>query len=111
MRVKLTKISPSKNPVCQPGDWDNYKLGQLNSDRSLPVDYELIGTLVSPPVVGQIVRIRRTDRNGVKVLGDYQSTEVVELTEDGFRTLNSVYRLVVLPSELSPCSGNEEKGI
>lgn len=98
VKVKLTKVSASKSPFCQPGNWDTYKLGELNSGVSLPVDYEIIGTIENPPVVGQSVRVRRTNRNGVITPGDYESTEVVELTDDGFKTLNSVYRMVVLRS-------------
>lgn len=98
VKVKLTKVSTSENPVCQPGNWDVYKLGELNSGVSLPVDYEIIGTMEAPPMIGQRVRVRRTNRNGLEGPGEYESTQVVELTEEGFKTLNSVYRMVVLPS-------------
>lgn len=97
-KVKLNKVSASENPVCLPGHWNTYQAGELNSGVSLPVDYEIIGTIERPPMVGQSVRVRRTNRNGVEVLGEFESTEVVELTADGFKTLNSVYRMVVLPS-------------
>lgn len=98
VKVKLTKVSASRNPFCQPGNWGTYKLGDMNRGVSLPVDYEIIGTIEKPPTVGQSVRVRRAKRNGVEMPGDYESTEVVELTDDGFTTLNSVYRMVVLRS-------------
>lgn len=100
--VKLTKLSASQKPICPPGNWETYKLGKLNSGHSLPVDYEIIGILQAPPVVGQCVRVLRLDRNGVNRLGKFTSTEVVELTKEGFRTLNSVYKVVVLPNGQSP---------
>lgn len=98
--VKLTKISALQNPVFPPGNWETYTIGRGNHGRSLPVDYEVTGILQASPAVGQCVRVLRISRNGVKRLGAFTSSEVVELTSDGFKTINSVYRLVDLSARI-----------
>jgi len=93
MLVKLTKLRANPETIVLPGNWNDYRCGQLTNNTSLPVDYLLVGELIEPPVVGSEVVILRFIRNGIEDLGIFRSTAVVALTADGFATLNSVYRL------------------
>jgi hypothetical protein len=90
--VELTKLRASPQPCSQPGCWNEYRLGEGSNHGSLPVDYVLCGVLVSPPRVGERVRVMRVTRNGIAVPGLFESTVVVDTTDEGFTTLNSVYR-------------------
>lgn len=98
--VRLTKIGCPAKPQLPPGRWDTYEPGEINQDVSLPVDYVLVGYLLTPVLTGECVRVLRVERNGVSVLGAYQSTPVIALTPDGFATTNSTYRLEYLPPPL-----------
>jgi pyridoxal/pyridoxine/pyridoxamine kinase len=91
--VQLTKLRASPTAVCPAGNWDEYRLGAADNSTSLPVDYVLVGYLLTPPQVGHVVRIIRVSRNGVPVLGVFVSTVVQQLIAEGFVTENSVYRL------------------
>jgi hypothetical protein len=95
--VRLTKLRASDSPQCAAGIWGEYQLGGINQHVSLPVDYTLTGYLLGPVVVGQNAVILRVTRNDVPVLGQFVSTKVVALTDTGFITTNSVYRLEFLP--------------
>jgi hypothetical protein len=97
--VRLTKLRPSQNPVEPPGNWGEYQLGQPTNSTSLPVDYTLTGVLLVPPRLGGKVKVLRTARNGIEVPGVFESTEVVEIGEHGFTTLNSVYLLKTITKE------------
>ncbi len=94
--VELTKIAATPGALAQPGSWDTYLQGEENA-ASLPIDYTLVGLLIQPPTIGRCVEVLRLERNGVVSLGVFATTEVRYLTADGFATLNSVYRLRVLP--------------
>ena len=96
MFVKLTKVKATENPLSPPGRWDEYEPGSPANITSLPVDYVMVGILLTPITIGKSVRLLRFERNGVPVLGTFQSTPVARLTDDGFATANSVYRLEVL---------------
>jgi hypothetical protein len=97
--VRLTKLRASQNPVEPPGNWGEYQLGQPTNSTSLPVDYTLTGVLLVPPRIGGKVKVLRTARNGIEVPGVFESTEVVEIGEHGFTTLNSVYSLTTISQE------------
>jgi hypothetical protein len=97
--VELTKLRVSPEPVAPPGSWNDYPLGELIDTASLPVDYVLRGILLEGPIVGGSVKILRLVRNGIQEVGLYRSTEVVALTEDGFRTRNSIYRMRPITAE------------
>src|SRR3569833_3718078 len=96
MFVKLTKVKATENPLSPPGRWDEYKPGASANTTSLPADYVMVGIFLTPITVGKSVRMLRIERNGVPVLGTFQSTPVARLTDDGFATANSVYRVEVL---------------
>jgi len=96
MFIKLTKVKAAERPVSAAGRWDEYQLGSPDNTSSLPVDYTMVGILLTGIMIGESVRLLRVARNGVPVLGEFQSTAVVRLTADGFATANSVYRIEVL---------------
>lgn len=91
--VKLTKLREADNPASRAANWNTYVPGAPGKGASLPVDYEIVGILMEPPVVGGNVEILRLERNGVRALGVFCSTRVVAVREHGFTTLNSEYRL------------------
>ena len=91
--VKLTKVREAAVPKVRAGDWNTYVPGACDNLASLPVDYVIVGILMEPPVIGGSVEILRLERNGVPVLGVFRSTLVVSVSDEGFTTKNSVYRL------------------
>src|SRR5690348_10891585 len=96
MFIRLTKVRTSENPLSPPGRWDEYQPGSAANTTSLPADYTMVGLLLTRITIGESVRLLRVQRNGVTVLGAFQSTPVVRLTDDGFATADSVYRIDVL---------------
>ena len=108
MFIKLTKWKAAENPLSPPGRWGEYKPGSIANITSLPVDYTMVGMLLTGITIGECVRLLRLNRNGVAALGVFQSTPVMRLTGDGFVTANSVYRMEYLepkhaPVESRPC--------
>lgn len=104
--VKITKLREADRPLVRAGNWNTYVLGAADNAGSLPIDYEMIGVLLERPVVGGRVRLLRVQRNGVEVLGMFESTQVVSIRGCEFATRNSVYRLENCErssSDLTPC--------
>ena len=93
--VELIKLRPCENPGFLPGNWENYQAGQdhRGDSVSLPVDYAVVGLLFEKITVGKPVRLFRLLRNGVFVLGEFQSSNVTAVTKGGITTLNSIYRV------------------
>lgn len=89
--VSIVKRSESANPIFRAANWETFTPGIYNPTASLPVDYEILGFLVEDIRVGKPVVLLRVARNGERVLGYYQSTTVLELREDAYVTMNSVY--------------------
>jgi len=96
MFIKLTKVKATEAPLSPPGRWGEYMPGSPANTTSLPVDYTMVGMLLTGITIGESVRLLLVARNGVPVLGEFKSTPVVRLTDDGFSTANSVYRIEVL---------------
>ena len=93
--VELVKLLPCKNPGLLPDDWEHCQASQDHhgDSVSLPVDYAVVGLLFEKITVGKPVRLFRLLRNGVFVLGEFQSSNVTAVTKDGITTLNSIYRV------------------
>ncbi|HYG35736.1 MAG TPA: hypothetical protein VEC99_13180 [Clostridia bacterium] len=98
-RVRLTKLRESAHPQVRAGRWDTYRPGAWDNTESLPVDYEMVGVLVAPPLVGKRVELLRLERNGEPALGVFVSSPVTEVNHTWFATRNSVYRIEVLHDE------------
>ena len=92
-KVKISKVAHLENALHNTIPLSDYVAGQDNGNISLPVDYWLEGFMVEPPSVGKSLIVARTSRNGVDVGGYFTTSEVTEITEDGFKTLNSLYKL------------------
>jgi hypothetical protein len=91
MRIKIKKIA------AVPGGAEarlaeHHVAGTVHLDGlSLPVEYEIEGELSAPIEVGKSVLVFRDRRNGKPVDGIFQTTTVLEVSPEGFRTRNSVY--------------------
>jgi len=73
------------------------KLGSFHeTDDALPTDYTLVGYLMGPVRVGNIIDVWRTMRNGVEIQGHFTSSAVVEIRGDIVSTQNSQWRIEVL---------------
>lgn len=94
--IEITKLRSAINPVVGPGRWDTYKIGSIHNPASLPVDYVMTGTLLTEIKVGFQVQLKCCMRNGTQCDSVFTSTPVIEVLEDGFRTMNSIYRVRVI---------------
>jgi hypothetical protein len=94
-RVRVKKVGAVEQPLCETPDWDSYVLGVENPDVSLPIEYEIEGTPLNEPTVGESYRVLRYVRNGVKTLGGFSTSIVKRISTDGNRTIletcNSIY--------------------
>ena len=90
--IKITKLKAVENPKYPTASMADYEFGQDNMGLSLPVDYYVEGYLKREIKVGQSVIVERISRNGIKSLGIFCTSEVTEVFEGGFKTLNSVYK-------------------
>jgi hypothetical protein len=91
MKVKITKVSSVESPLFPTPNMSEYKLGEINENVSLPVEYTVEGELVGETTIGLPVTVNRTKRNEVICAGLFQTSAVVSVSENGFRTLNSHY--------------------
>jgi hypothetical protein len=92
--IRLQKIRAADCPDAPPADPVTYKYGErCATGHSLPIEYELEGWLAEDPAVGKCVQVLRCARASVTSLGQFTSSEVTLVCEDGFHTRNSVYRL------------------
>ena len=92
-KVKISKLIHLDDAVHDAPSMNEYVVGRSNGNVSLPVDYWIEGYLTDLPTVGRSVLVNRTNRNGVEVSGIFKTSTVTEITDDGFKTLNSVYKL------------------
>jgi len=60
-----------------------------NEKMSLPVEYTVEGYLTDDIEVGEHVVVQRVLRNGLKCFGMMTTSLVTEITDNGFKTLNS----------------------
>jgi len=109
---KLTKLKAVDNPQAPTADThDEYResvvsgLFNYNDTALSPnVEYWVIGKINSEPEVGKCFSMDRYIRNGTEVRGMFSSTKITKITEDGFETMNSVYKLEkVSDEEFSSC--------
>ena len=66
--------------------------GESQGDNySIPVEYNLEGSLIYDIEVGKNVIVERIKRNGVEVRGLFTTSRVTEVGDKYFKTQNSVY--------------------
>ena len=58
---------------------------------SVPLEYTVEGELIAPIEIGKSVFVQRTKRNGVPATGFFATSPITEITENTFKTRNSVY--------------------
>ena len=76
---------------------DEHIAGQYQGDsHSIPVEYNLEGSLIYDIEVGKNVIVDRTKRNGVEVRGMFTTSRVTEVGDNYFKTQNSVYSYKLL---------------
>ena len=61
------------------------------NNYSIPVEYNLEGSLIYDIEVGKNVIVERTKRNGEEVCGMFTTSRVTEVGDKYFKTQNSVY--------------------
>jgi len=91
--ARISKLAPVTDPEYPTPSMEDYETGKLNGNVSIPVDYWIEGYLTDEPEVGKPVVVDRVNRCGVKMPGIFTSSIVTEITDTGFKTLNSVYNL------------------
>lgn len=91
--IRLTKLQPVADPEVPTPTFEEYEVGQINDNVSIPVDYWIEGWLITEPVLGGYLLVDRKIRNGVVIGGIFQTSMITQITEDGFKTLNSIYKL------------------
>lgn len=96
--VRITKLAVCADPEFPTPSLEDYELGKINANMSIPLDYWLEGYLISEPEVGKSVVVDREVRCGVKTPGIFTSSIVTAITDTGFKTLNSVYNLEYIKS-------------
>lgn len=94
--VKITKIKAVDSPLCPTPPMCEHIAGQPNVGTSLPIEYWVTGHLIDDVEVGKSVVVTRDCRNGVKTSGLFTTSTVTEITDSGFKTLNSEYLLLNL---------------
>jgi hypothetical protein len=93
---KLTKIKTVDNPqAATASDYDKYRESLDSNDNHLSpnLEYWVIGEIIKKPEVGGFLVMDRWVRNGVLARGRFVTSEITSITEDGFETMNSVYKL------------------
>ena len=66
--------------------------GESQGDNySIPIEYNLEGSLIYDIEVGKNVIVERTKRNGEEVCGMFTTSRVTEVGASYFKTQNSVY--------------------
>lgn len=95
-KIGVQEFSKAPTPLMQ-----DYQLGYINPNVSIPLTYWLEGFLINEPEVGAPMFVDRRVRNGVRVIGALQTTQVTSVEEQGnglvVKTYNSVY--LVTPAE------------
>ena len=89
--LRFQKFAPAKDAAFGPADAESFTFGGAAA-QSLPLNYTFIGWLLAPPAAGECVYVLRISRNDVWVPGIFRSSPIANFNEEGFSTLNSVYR-------------------
>jgi len=98
---KITKISTSDNPQSPTASSVDAYRNSLAEDipYSPCVDYWVVGEILKGPFIGCSLVMDRWVRNGILTRGTFSTSRITSLTEDGFKTMNSVYKLEEVDEE------------
>jgi hypothetical protein len=76
---------------------DEHIMGKPNDNySSIPIEYNLEGSLIYDIEVGESVIVERSKRNGVEAYGVFSTSRVTEVGDNYFKTQNSVYSYKLL---------------
>jgi len=94
--VSVTKLDVSNDPEHETPSWDEHDHGSYNPNTSLPVYYNVKGTLIRELTEGSPMFVERHKRNGKKKAGIMQTSPVQNIREDEegrvlVETMNSIY--------------------
>ena len=99
MKYRLTKIAiPETISAISASTVQEYRESlHAGPDLSPPIEYYIEGIPDRPPLKGTSFSMLRDNRNGVKVLGVFRSSPIVDVNEGEdftlFTTMNSIYKL------------------
>jgi len=96
---KITKIKPTVNfQVTTAVSHDEYRESLIDDIGLSPnVDYWVIGEILDGPIIGESLRMFRYIRNDVEIPGVFATSPITEITENGFKKMNSVYLMETVP--------------
>lgn len=98
-KVRLTKVGAVRDAKYPTPMKSEYVPGADNGAKSLPLDYESVGTLRADVKVGNRIVLDRTHRNGIAAVGELISSAVTGMQKAAngkgmlVFTENSMYRL------------------
>jgi hypothetical protein len=104
---KLTKIKAVENPqVKTASNHDEYResvvsgLHRIDDNHLSPnVEYWVLGEITQKPEIGSFLVMDRWIRNGTLSRGIFSTSKITSITEDGFETMNSIYKLEEVEDE------------
>ena len=112
MKIKLSKIGIAENPVVETANKDEYQYGNHN-DKSVPLEYEIVGLIRDMPKIGYPISGIRLERNGESIPGVFCLSNVKDIEtlekKDVFiiKTLNSVYLMQILEKDEKTLASSE----
>lgn len=104
-RIRIEKLRASHEPAVPTPEWEEYIVGAVNPDVSLPTAYLVEGLLVDEISIGRPVRVLRMVRNGINVSGYFSTSPVIAYDENTIRTSNSVYRYTMISDSSDHLNG------
>jgi hypothetical protein len=106
--IRLEKIDVHPEARLPSPEMKDYRLGELNFYKSLPIGYTLEGILLQDIVLGNHLKLERFIRNGIPIKGLTITSPILLIKKDILLTENSVYRVTVLEEpELQWADGDE----
>ena len=97
-KVRFEKLETTPDalfPTAKKGEWKDGEF-LANLGKGLPVGYTNEGSLVYDLEVGKTALMKRTKRNGVEALGEFETSPIRLIVGDIITTTNSVYRVTEL---------------
>jgi hypothetical protein len=102
--TKLKALDEALFPTAE--SHDEYRKSVVSSlfkasdDHLSPnVDYWTIGEILRGPNIGESLIMDRWMRNGELIRGTFKTSRITKITEDGFETQNSVYKMEEVDDE------------
>lgn len=91
LRVEKLEALPSELFKTVP--MSEWAAGADNPGKGLPIGYTVEGFLLEEPKVGRALKLDRRKRNNIDMIGDFQTSEIINIQGQYITTLNSIYRI------------------